>query len=119
MTKGIEKMEDRLETIIRDWLSKEFKNPDALPKPMLRGLAEEINKHRWEIYNNVQEEYDLEDIDMVAEGCRIELTDEERKNALYIYKKLENSNLETLEYIICEIKYKREESLSSSSSNNN
>lgn len=108
-------MEDRIATIIRDWLNEKFGNPDALPNLMLKGLAEEINKHRWEIYNFVQEEYDMEDIDFVAENNEIELTPEERQTALHRYKKIEDSKLDTLSYVIDEIAAERENSLSSSS----
>ena len=96
-------MKDRLETIIRDWLNTEFKNPDALPGLVISGLAEEINNHRWEIHSNVQEEYDMEDIDTMAESNEVKLTEDERLRALHRYRKLEDSNLDTLSYIIDEI----------------
>lgn len=96
-------MKDRIETIIRDWLNTEFKNPDALPGLVISGLAEEINKHRWEIHSNVQEEYDMEDIDTMAESNEVKLTEDERLRALHRYRKLEDSNLDTLSYIIDEI----------------
>lgn len=108
-------MKDRIETIIRDWLNTTFGNPDAIPSLMVKGLAEEINNHRWEIHTAVQEEYDLEDIDYVAENNEIELTPEERQTALYRYKKMEDPNLDTLSYIINEIATERGKSLSSSS----
>lgn len=108
-------MKDRIETIIRDWLNEKFGNPDVLPNLVLKGLAEEINNHRWEIHDAVQEEYDLEDIDYMAENNEIELTPEERQTALYRYKKTEDSNLDTLSYIIDEIATEREKSLSSTS----
>lgn len=102
-------MEDRIATIIRDWLNEKFGNPDALPNLVLKGLAEEINKHRWEIHTYVQAEYDMEDIETIADDMDIELTDDEKARVLHRYKKLEDSNLDTLEYIIEEIKNEREE----------
>lgn len=96
-------MKDRIETIIRDWSNTEFKNPDALPGLVISGLAEEINNHRWEIHSNVQEEYDMEDIDTMAESNEVKLTEDERLRALHRYRKLEDSNLDTLSYIIDEI----------------
>ncbi len=96
-------MIDRLETIIRDWLNTEFKNPDAMPGPMIKGLAEELNKHRWEIYEHVKTEYDLEDIQMIAESNAVELTKDEESLALHRYQNLEDQNLDALSYIIDEI----------------
>lgn len=80
-------MIDRLETIIKDWLSTEFKNQDAMPKLMVKSLAEEINKHRWEIYEHVKDEYDLEDIRIAAGENNVELTQKEEDHALHRYRK--------------------------------
>lgn len=113
-------MKDRIETIIRDWLNATFNNPNAIPNLMVKGLAEEIDKHRWEIYENVREEYDLEDIETVADSEGVQLTKEEESLALHRYRKAEDSNLDTLYYIVDEIienRKKREESLSSLLSN--
>ena len=96
-------MKDRLETIIRDWLNTEFHNPEAIPGLMISGLAEEINKHRWEIHSRVDDEYRMEDIDTVAEANNVELTDNEKKIALDRYRDLEDSNIDELSYIIDEI----------------
>lgn len=101
-------MQDRIETIIRDWLNIKFGNPDALPNLVLKGLAEEIYKHRWEIHRSVQEEYDMEDIDLTAENMAVELTEDERLRVLHRYKKIEDSNLETLSYIVEEVIDERE-----------
>lgn len=108
-----DKLQAGLEKIIRSYFKEEFGNEDALPNLVLKGLAEEINKHRWDIHAAVQEEYDLEDIDYVAENNGIKLTPEERQTALHRYRKLEDSNLDTLAYIIDEIETERENSQSS------
>jgi len=93
-------MQDRLEKIIKDWLKKEFDNENAMPSPMVKGLADEINKHRWEIYNMVQREYDMEDIMSIAEDKNVMLTDEEVSTVLHRYGKIDDSNLDSLDYII-------------------
>lgn len=104
-------MQDRIETIIRDWLNKEFKNPNAIPGPMLKGLAEEIDKHKWEIYENVRDEYDFEDIDMVAGHNDVELTGDERTDAFYEYRKAQQyeSSIDALSEIVRNIIAKRKE----------
>lgn len=101
-------MEERIENIIKQYLKGTFKNEDALPSLITHGIAEEIYKHRWEIYSSVQEEYDMEDIETVADSLGTELTDEEKATALHRYKKIEGSNLDTLSYIIEEIIQERE-----------
>ena len=102
-------MEDRIATIIRDWLSTTFGNQDAIPNLMVKGLAEEIDKHRWEIYSYTKDEYDMEDIDMVAENNGIELTKEEREHAYHRYRKAQEyeSSMDTLYEIIEEIENER------------
>ena len=102
-------MKDRIETIIRDWLVKEFGNGDALPKPVLSGLADELNNHRWEFHSLVQEEYDMEDIENVAAANEYELTDREKDRILHRYKKLEDGNLDLLYDIVDEVVKEREE----------
>lgn len=102
-------MKDRIETIIKDYLVKEYGNENALPKPVLNGLVDTIYDHSSEIHSMVQEEYDLEDIDMMAESHEVELTDEERSLILHRYKNLEDGNLDTLSYIIDEVVEDREE----------
>lgn len=101
-------MEDRIKTIIRDWLNNTFGNPDALPTPVLNGLAEEIDKHRWEIYKYQKEEYDMEDIDAVALDYGIELTDNEREMILHKYQDCEYQDLETVKDLL-DTYIKREE----------
>lgn len=103
-------MKDRVETIIRDWLNETFKNPDALPKPVLSGLAEEISKHKYEFHRDVQDEYDMEDIEYAAEEREgVVLTEDEKLRALHRYQKTKESDLETLSYIVDEILDEREE----------
>ena len=99
-------MEDRIETIIKDWLNEKFRNPDALPNLVLKGLAEEINKHRWEIYSYVKDEYDEEDIDIAAENNDIELSKEEKDYALRRYQKAQeyDSSIEYINDIMNDIK---------------
>lgn len=101
-------MQDRIENIIKHWLEENFGNSGALPNLVLKGLAEEITKHKWEIHSFVQKECDMEDIDMTAENMDVELTEDERLRALHRYEKLEDSNLDTLYYIIEEIIAERE-----------
>lgn len=93
-------MEERIEKIITEWLKKEFNNEKAFPKVVVSGLADEINKHRWEIYSSVQRECDMEDIMSIAEDKNVKLTDEEVSTVLHRYGKIEDSNLESLDYII-------------------
>lgn len=102
-------MKDRIETIIKDYLVKQFGNEDALPKMVLSGLAEELNEHRWEFHTIVQEEYDMEDIEDVAAANEYELTKEEKERILHRYKKLENGNLDLLYDIVDEVVNEREE----------
>jgi len=105
-------------------MSKTFGNPDALPKPVLEGLAEEIDKHGYEIYENVRDEYDYDDIDMVTGYRDIELTEDERKEAFSKYRKAQEyeSSIDSLYEIINDIVNKREKekslsTLSSSADN--
>ena len=93
-------MEKRIEQIITEWLKEEFHNEKAFPKVVVSGLADEINKHRWEIYNSVQREYDMDDVKYIAEDKNVKLTDEEVSTVLHRYGKIEDSNLESLDYII-------------------
>lgn len=93
-------MEDRIKTIIRDWLNKTFGNPDALPTPVLNGLAEEIDKHRWEIYRYQKDEYDMDDIDAVALDYGIKLTDEEREMILHKYQDCEYQDMDAIKDLL-------------------
>jgi len=109
-------MEDRIHTIIHDWLNTTFKNPNAMPEIMIKGLAEEINKHRWEIYNFVQEEYDMEDIEMIAQSNNINLNGKEMREVLRRYQNRDSNSLDELSFIIDNTVASREiKSLSSSS----
>lgn len=102
-------MKDRIETIIKDYLVKQFGNEDALPKMVLSGLAEELNEHRWEFHTLVQEEYDMEDIEDVAAANEYDLTEKEKERILYRYKKIEDNNLDLLYDIVDEVVREREE----------
>lgn len=99
-------MEDRIETIIRDWLNEEFKNPDALPGLMIKGLAKEINDHRFEMYSYVKDEYDEEDIAIAAENNDMELSQEEKDYALNRYQNAQeyDSSIEYINDIMNDIK---------------
>lgn len=104
-------MKDRIETIIRDWLNKEFKNPSAIPGPMLKGLAEEIDRHKWEIYKFIKDEYDLEDIETVATDKEIELTDKEAEIVLHKYQDSEYQDVDTISYLVDRIIEMRKENI--------
>lgn len=102
-------MEDRIATIIRDWFNKKFGNPDALPNLVLKGLAEEINNHRFEIHSYVKDEYDEEDIDIAAENNDIKLSKEEKDYALRRYQKAQeyDSSVEYINDIMNDIRIAR------------
>lgn len=102
-------MKDRLETIIKEYLKKEYGNENVFPKPVLEGLAEAINEKRWEIYSAVDEEYDLEDIETIAEEREYELTQDEKSLILHRYKKLGDTDIELLYDIVDEVVDKRKE----------
>ena len=93
-------VKDRVETIIRDWLNTELHNPDAIPGLMVSGIAEEINKHRWDIHSRVEEEYKQEDIDSIEESMGIKLTSKEREKVLRQYDRVDDQVLDTLGIII-------------------
>ena len=90
-------MKDRIIDIIRGYMSKTFGNPDALPSPVVEGLAEEI--------------------DMVAGFEEVELTEDERKEAFSRYRKAQEyeSSIDSLSEIINDIADKREKEKSQSS----
>lgn len=101
-------MEERLRTIIYNWVGKNFGTQEAEdPSWSIEELAKEIAKHKYEIHSLVQEEYDLEDIDLQSERMGVKLSEDERLWVLHRYKKLEDSNLETLYYIIEEIEERK------------
>ena len=101
-------MEERLRTIIYNWVGKNFGTQEAEdPSWSIEELAKEIAKYKYEIHSLVQEEYDLEDIDLQAERMGVKLSEDERLWVLHRYKKLEDSNLETLYYIIEEIEERK------------
>lgn len=110
-------MKDRIIDIIRGYMSKTFGNPDALPGPVVEGLAEEIDNHGHEIYESIRDEYDYDDIDMVAGFEEVELTEDERKEAFSRYRKAKEyeSSIDSLSEIINDIADKREKEKSQSS----
>ena len=94
---------DRIETIIRDWLNEQFHNSDALPGLIISGLAEELYKHRYEIYEDVQDEYDTEDVESIEEEKNIKLTEDQKRRALWRWRKERDTSLDILYDIIDEI----------------
>lgn len=110
-------MKDRIITIIRDYMNKTFGNPGALPSPVIEGLAEEIDNHGHEIYESIRDEYDYDDIYMVEDFEDVKLTEDERKEAFYRYRKAKEyeSSIECLSEIINYIVNKREKEKSLSS----
>ena len=85
-------MEDMIATIIRNWLQKEFGNPDAIPNLVIMGLSKEICEHGWEIYHAMQNEYDGEDIDYAANSHGIELDEKEKEYVMGLYQKEKEYN---------------------------
>lgn len=102
-------MEERVEGILISWFEREFGNRNALPGVLIKGIAEEICRHKYEIFEQVNNEYLLDDIDFVAHNEDVELTEEEKQRALDRYKRVENSNIEVLSYIITDIVRNRKE----------
>lgn len=102
-------MKDRIEEIIKDYLVEQFGNEDVIPKLMLSGIAEKLDAHRWEFHSLVQEEYDMEDIENVADENGYKLTENEKNHILHRYKKLEDSNIDLLYDIVEEVVKEREE----------
>lgn len=94
---------ERIETIIRDWLNTEFHNPDALPGLVITGLAGEIDRHRWEIYEDVQDEYDMEDVEDVAEEKGVKLTADQKRRAIWRWRKEKETPMDTLYDIVEDI----------------
>lgn len=101
---------DIIETRIRDWLNTEFHNPDALPGLVISGLAEEIYKYRWEIYEDVQDEYDTEDVESIEEEKNIKLTKDQKRRAIWRWRKERDTSLDILYDIIDEISQEKIES---------
>lgn len=99
---------ERVETIIQDWLGKEFGNRDALPGLVLKGLAEEIFNHRDEFHDAVKAEYLIDDIKSIAESEETELTKEEIERAVSRYYKIEDSYWDDLTSVVLDIISDRE-----------
>lgn len=102
-------MEDVIENIIKNWLEKEFKNAEAIPGLLVKGLAKEISEHRYDIHSLVEREWKLDDIESIELAQKVELTDDEKERVLHRYEKYDDDALETLSCIIEEIVDEREE----------
>ena len=94
---------DRIETIIRDWLNEQFHNPDVLPGLVISGLAEKIHKYRWEMYEDVQDEYDTEDVELIEKEKGIKLTEDQRRRAIWRWRKEKDVPIDILYDIVEEI----------------
>lgn len=104
-------MQDRIERMIKDYLEREFKNRNAIPGLIIKGISEEIDRHRWEIYESVRDEYDFEDIDRVADSNDVQLTGDERTDVFYRYRTIQQyeSSIRELDEIVKYIIEKRKE----------
>lgn len=97
-----------IDKIIYNWVKENFGEAEALdPSWSIIELAHELAKHKHELHQAIQEEYDLEDVETVAEGEGIELTDEEKELALHRLDKAENDRMATLTNIILNIENER------------
>lgn len=95
---------DKIAKIIKEWVRENFGTQEMEdPCYNIEELSKEIAKHRYEIHSIVQEEYDLEDINSEAKRMGVKLSEDDKLWVLHRYKKLEDSNLESLYYIIEEI----------------
>ena len=73
-------VEAMLQRIIYKWVADNFGKSEADdPSWDIKALAEEISKHKHEIYNEVEHDYLAEDCDMVASDMGVKLTDQERE----------------------------------------
>ena len=98
-------MEQRLTEIIYNWVGKNFGTQEAEdPSWNIEALAHEIAEHDGELYGIKQEEYDIEDIKMVAEDMEVELSEKELSIALEEYEDEEDTKLNAIPYIIERIK---------------
>lgn len=100
--------ENEFEKIILEWMDKEFKNKDAMPKVLVSSLAAELASKAYVIHSLVDKEYDLEDIDYVAENRGEELTDEERQEILERYRNIESHSIEDIEEVMSWVLKQRE-----------
>lgn len=73
-------MQDKITKIIYDWGGENFGTQEAEdPSWDIHALAEEIAKHKYEIYHDIERQYLTEDCEMVAENNAIELTEKEKQ----------------------------------------
>lgn len=101
-------MKDRYERIIKDYLVETFGNDKALPKPVLDGLADALERHRHEIFNATKQEYLMEDIIGIEEDREVELTDGELGIVIHRFEKYDTGNLDLLWDIISDVLSDRE-----------
>lgn len=72
-------MEDKIYKWIYDWVAENFGESEADdPSWDIHALAEELDKHRFEIYCDVEHEKLEEDCEAVAEEMGVELTDKQK-----------------------------------------
>lgn len=73
-------MEDKIYKWIYDWVAENFGESEADdPSWDIHALAEELDKHCFEIYRKIERDYLEEDCRYIAEQNGIELTDDEVK----------------------------------------
>lgn len=96
-------MKDRIVGIIKNYLANEYGNEDALPKPVLNGLAEAIDERRYEIYEAVRKEYLMEDIIGIENDLEEELTDDEFSIVINRFEKYDNGNMDLLWDIVNDV----------------
>jgi len=101
-------MKDRYERIIKDYLVETFGNDKAFPKPVLEGLADALEKHRWEIFNATKQECLMEDIIGIEEDREVELTDDELAIVMRKFEKYDTGNGDLLWDIISDVLSDRE-----------
>lgn len=83
---------------IKEYLRDELKNENAIPQLLIDGIANAINKKRWQIYSIVDDEYMHEDIDTVCNDRGVALDDEEVGEAYYRYQKV-RENDDSMSYL--------------------
>lgn len=101
-------MQDRIEEIILNHLENVYHNRDALPSLVVKGLAEEIENHRWEIFDYTRKENMMEDIVGVSEELEVELTDEETEYVFNTFWNSDYQDMDSLRDLISNVVYERE-----------
>lgn len=73
-------MTEQFRTIIYNWVKQNFGESEAEdPSWSIEALAEELDKHKYDIYREVERQYLMDDCETVAEDMEVELTDEEKQ----------------------------------------